>query len=268
MTEASPKTDPGYWDRYWRDWNTVKPGIDPRAGGLRNYVYRHLHNVITEAIAPAKREGARLIEIGCGGSRWLPYFASEHGYKVAGLDYSDVGVEASREILMQSGVEGDIVKGDLFDPPAELLGAFDVVFTNGLVEHFADTAGVIRACAAFARPGGLLFTLVPNMTGPLGALQRRADAAVYAVHTPLGPEALARHHEEAGLNVRWSRFVLAANFAMIALGPLERGALRMPTALAKLGLSTPFWLLESLGLYRPNAVTSPYVVCVADKPRT
>ena len=50
-----------------------------------------------KAIAP--RGPRRMLEIGCGASAWLVYFAKEFGYRVEGIDYSELGCELARENL-------------------------------------------------------------------------------------------------------------------------------------------------------------------------
>ena len=97
---------------------------------------------------------------------------------MSGLDYSDIGCQKSRAILRNEGVEGQIFHGDMFDPPAHLKGKFDVVFSNGLVEHFEDTKKAVSACASFLKPGGMMVTLIPNLSGMLGPLQQILDLLI------------------------------------------------------------------------------------------
>ena len=104
---------------------TLPAPVDPRDKSLSNYVARTSHELFTRVLPRGRT--VRLLEVGCARSRWLPYFAAEHGYEVTGLDYSTMGCEQARQILAAAGVEGRIVEGDLFSPPEELLEAFDVV---------------------------------------------------------------------------------------------------------------------------------------------
>lgn len=63
------------------------------------------------------RRGQRLMEAGCGSSLWLPYFAKQFGMEIAGLDYSDIGLARSREILRRNNVQGSLRKADLRKGP-------------------------------------------------------------------------------------------------------------------------------------------------------
>jgi len=84
-----------------------------------------------------------------------PYFAKEFGFKVYGIDYSEIGCKQAREVLSNTGVEGNVICAIFFSPPENLIDAFDVVVSFGVVEHFEDTAG-IAAFSRFLKPNGIL----------------------------------------------------------------------------------------------------------------
>ena len=214
MNDARPITGQAYWNALWRDGRPLSP-IDPHKRGLRNYAYRHLHRIFTTALAGENPAGKKLIEIGCGGSRWLAYFHRTHDCHISGIDYSPQGCAAAQNLLDRMGIAGNIMQGDLFNPSTDQLNTFDFVFSNGLVEHFADTAMAVAACAAFLKPGGMMITLIPNMTGPLGWLQRFFDRPLFEKHVRLRHEQLARAHTAAGLEVLSSRYVLLAHLGVI-----------------------------------------------------
>jgi len=67
---------------------------------------------------------------------------------VHGLDDSPLGVEQTLARLRRSGIDGEVRCADLFDPPSEWLGAFDIVSWFGVAEHFRDTSAAISAAAA------------------------------------------------------------------------------------------------------------------------
>ena len=98
----------------------------------------------------------KLLEKGCGGSAWLPYFAKEFGFEVYGIDYSELGFQQAAPVLENEGVEGELVCADFFSPREHMLGAFDTVGSRGVVEHFEDTATWALAFSTFLRPGGVV----------------------------------------------------------------------------------------------------------------
>lgn len=256
-----------YWDGLWEEGGLPRPA-DPRRSGLGNYVVRRFDEYFRRRFGDqGLGEGARLLEVGCARSAWLPYFHRELGFRVAGLDYSEIGCRQARAVLERADVAGEIVHGDLFDPPDRLLGAFDVVVSFGVVEHFDDTADALRAMTRLVRPGGLVFVNIPNLAGLLGFLQRLLHRETYDLHVPLDREALARAHEEAGLRVMSCEYVLPASFGILRMDPDAPRWLRRTFAHARSVASKGAWALHGLV---PGDVTgrfaSPYVHCLSRRP--
>lgn len=94
--------------------------------------------------------GLRVLDAGCGMGRWL-HFVRREGAEVVGMDVSPaIDVVARRE-----GLEANLVQADLRYPPfAE--GAFDLVYSFGVVHHLEDPLVGVRALAPLVRRGGEL----------------------------------------------------------------------------------------------------------------
>lgn len=253
-------TTPDYWEDTWA--HTVVPDpIDPCDGTPENYFYQVMHTLFSRAFGAHCPTSAKLIEIGCGGSRWLPYFHRAFGHDISGIDYTMAGVRLAQAILDKAGVRAEIVQGNLFDPPPDWIGRFDVVVSFGLVEHFENTSQVVSACAHYLRPGGRMITLVPTMRGLYGLAYRLLRPAVYRKHIPHSRETLAQAHIDAGLNVTHCDYVLGLP-GMIST-PANSGLFRRMALTA----SHLYWKLERSGWgVPPNRFTSPYALCVATKP--
>lgn len=213
----------------------------------------------------------RLIEVGCANSVWLPYFAHEHNCSIVGLDYSEIGCASARAILASADLKGDVILADLWNLPEELVGAFDVVFTYGLVEHFEPTEDALLALSRLLKPGGKMITIVPNLSGWLGTVQRILNRTVFDIHVAMGLDDLDAAHEKVGLMVRRSEYLCSINFGVINLigtadGMLIRVAKRLIRTVL-IGLSALVWWLEDHTVLRPcpNRLTSPYIACVAIK---
>ena len=142
--------------------------------------------------------GSAACEIGCGASTWLPLLAAR-GVKVAGIDYSERGLELSRANLARKGVRAELIHGDVRDPKALPAAQYDLIFSLGFIEHFDDAPIVMRHIAGALRPGGVIVTVVPNFTGIWGRIQRQIDPELYAVHTIYTGPSLDTMHREAGL---------------------------------------------------------------------
>lgn len=175
-----------YWEDLWR-----------RGGNRRFGRFSYFQYVFGRLLRRYIRPGMRVCEVGCADSIWLPLLSSR-GFDVTGLDYSQSGVDRLRHRLEAAGLKATVVCGDLFDDPLTA-GSFDVVFTLGLVEHFADAQAVLARLQRLLRPQGVLVTIIPNLAGAWGVLQRRLDYEIFSVHVPYRAEQLDEIHLAAGL---------------------------------------------------------------------
>jgi SAM-dependent methyltransferase len=264
--QAGAKASEAYWSGFWAD-SDLPPPANPHSRALGDEVDRAFFRYFSAAFAGMETAGARLIELGAARSQWLPTLQREFGFVVTGLDYSPAGCERARAMLARAQVAGDIVCADLFAPPAVLCGAFDAALSIGVAEHFDDTAACLRAMAAYLKPGGRLITIIPNMRGLPGALQRLADPRIYRIHVPLDADGLAAAHRGAGLAVRQCGPLMAFNLNVIHAARWRRSWAHRPLRRALSAATKLVWLGERVGLALPaNGVTSPYIGCTAVKP--
>lgn len=262
---SGDKAGKTYWEQCWE--HAPSPSVvDPRAKGLNHYVNRKLHEFFLDTFSGMPTEGKTLLEIGCANSSWLPYFSKEFGFRVCGVDYTAQGCQQERQILTNEGVKGEVICCDFFCPPQSMRGAFDVVVSFGVVEHFEDTAGCLRAFSEFLKPGGLLFTNIPNMAGLIGSIQKLVNRPVFDIHVPLDDRALAAAHQ-ASLDVQSCRYFLFANWNVVNVETWERNISYQVFVRLRSWISKGCWVLECFvpGI-RPNRLTSPYIICVARKP--
>lgn len=264
---AIDKAGKDHWDESWARTN-LPPAIDPRGRGLNHRVDRELHAYLQGIFGMARRPDCRILEIGCGNSVLLPYIAREFGFEPSGLDYSELGCRRAEESLAREQIGGTIHCEDFFAPSKQLLSRFDFVISWGVAEHFAPTERCLSAFSEFLKPGGTLVTIIPNMTGLIGALVKAADRAVYDIHVPLDLEMLACAHAAAGLDVVRAEYLMLFNLNVVNLeGRADRLWYR-PAVRLRSWISKTVWIVEPLVPFvRPNRITSPYVACVATKGR-
>jgi 2-polyprenyl-3-methyl-5-hydroxy-6-metoxy-1,4-benzoquinol methylase len=260
------KAGKAYWDYNWEN-REIPTAIDPRAKSLDNYANRKFHECFHKTFSSVDTSHQRLLEIGCAGSAWLPYFAKEFGFEVHGIDYSELGCRQAAQVLANEGVEGEIVCADFFSPPEPMLGDFDVVWSRGVLEHFEDTATCASAFSRFLRPGGLMITIIPNLSGVLGLIQRMINRPVFDMHVPLARSDLKEAHRSSSLEIVSCAYFHFADLNVINIEnwrgtPFYRVGTRLRSWITK-----AMWMAErTIPLLRPNRWTSPYIVCVARKP--
>lgn len=257
-----------HWDGRWKD-RPLPRAIDPRSQKVGRYLERLFHEEYVRLFPGRAAQGKRLLEIGCAGSAWLPYFSREFGFRVTGIDYSELGCQQARDVLEREGVNGDIICCDAFQPPATLFGRFDVVVTYGVVEHFLDTAGCLADLARYLAPGGILMTVIPNLSGSLGAILKLLDPESYAIHVAMTARGFATAHQSAGLSLESARYFAPVNYAILQNNTTYDSGLggRIKERVRSLLVRATFVAWYAVSHWHlpwpPTRLFSPYIIAVA-----
>jgi SAM-dependent methyltransferase len=256
-----------HWDGTYASWPV---GIfNPHLKGIRYYGRKKWHAFFSNYLCFPIGQKNRLIEVGCGGSKYLPYFSKEFNLNVAGIDYSLEGCALAEKSLTSANVEGRIYHGDLFNQPIELIDEFDVAVSFGLVEHFADTTNAVANIAAFLKHEGLMITIVPNMVGLCGLVQKLICRSVYLVHEPLTKADLEVAHIKADLIIVKTGYLEFINFGVINVGTSSSRLIQIFRKVIHkflLLFTVIVWIFEKIfGPAPGNAITSPYIFCIAKK---
>lgn len=80
-----------------------------------------------------RREGVRVLDLGCGGGRHLGCLARE-GFDGVGVDYNAVGLAQARELVLAEGGVPRLAMADVADPPFAD-ETFDLVLAWGVLFH-------------------------------------------------------------------------------------------------------------------------------------
>ena len=106
----------------------------------------------TESLAPA-----RALDLACGEGRNAVWLA-KRGWRVTGVDFSEVGIEKARQLERAHGVHADWVVADLlaYEPEAQ---AFELVIVFYLQVPSEQRTPILRSAASAVAPGGM-FLLV------------------------------------------------------------------------------------------------------------
>jgi SAM-dependent methyltransferase len=172
-------------------------------------------------------DGQCLVEMGCGGSKYLPWFAHEMGFAVEGIDYSESGCIAARRALDAVDQPGRIYCVDFMELDASFAARYDVVTSFGVVEHFMESAALLRRFATVLKPGGHMITFVPNLKSLAGYLIKRLNRELYDTHKLFALDEFSGYHTEAGLDVLTATYTEWLDFDLL---PLDRA----PAAVALL----------------------------------
>jgi SAM-dependent methyltransferase len=261
-TPPSTSVAPGDWAGYYE-----ARGEEVSFQQLDLANFRNLHHKIVLDKFREYFNGGSLIEVGAGDSNRLIDFSLRFApEKSVGLDFIQGGCDRLKSKAAQAGASIEVVCADMFSPPEELKRSFDFVMSYGVVEHFHDLPGVVRAIGSFAKPGGLVLTLIPNNKNTVyGKLMYRWNRQVYDAHVMYDAADLENAHRAAGMTVLWNGHLVSSSFGMLSWCFKDRETGFRYWIYKQLTRVSKFvWFLESkFGLMKPTRFFSPYIVCVA-----
>jgi len=145
--------------------------------------------------------GKRVADVGCGGGILAESMAAR-GAQVTGIDLSAKAIAVARLHQYESGSAVDYRHVAAETLALEMPGAFDVVACLELLEHVPEPASTVAACAALAKPGGIVV---------FSTLNRNPRSYVEAI---LGAEYLLRLLPRGTHD--WTRFLRPSELAGFA----------------------------------------------------
>lgn len=137
-------------------WNKV---YDDLGRDYQLYLYQHqLLDVIRSCFDSLKNK--TILEIGCGKGNELIQLARE-GATCSGLDFSESAIQFLSSRLRIDRIDSAIIRGDARSIPLRP-GEFDLVFSQGVLEHFHDPNEIVKEQRRVLKQGGYIVIEVPN----------------------------------------------------------------------------------------------------------
>ncbi len=140
----------GHWQRFWEEADRLS--LDD--------VYDNDDRIVDELFALGDLAGKKVLEVGAGSGRDAVALARA-GAEVTTLDYVVGSLELTRKAAAGASARLAPVGGDALVKPFPD-DCFDIVFHQGLLEHFRDPLPLLREDLRVLRPGGCLLVDVPQ----------------------------------------------------------------------------------------------------------
>jgi SAM-dependent methyltransferase len=149
---VKPEPDKKIWDRYWERKKDAAP------------TYSNEGRIRKNLLPATTIEGKYILEVGAGTARDSAELSVE-AESVFVLDYSPHSFPIVREVEKANGVSLHCVNADALLTPFPP-STFDIVFHQGLLEHFRDPLPLIRENMRILKPAGFLLIDVPQKWHP------------------------------------------------------------------------------------------------------
>ena len=170
------------------------PGYPPREN-LQSLRARAERNVFARLLDRSISGNARIVDVGCGTGQMCLYLASADRM-VVGADLARASLALGAAAAARFGLERvQFVEADLRQPSLRR-GAFDVVYSSGVVHHTRDPRASFARLVDLARPGGVVVLGVYNAIARIPTRLRRTVARMSGYRVvPLDPILRDRSHD-------------------------------------------------------------------------
>lgn len=113
------------------------------------------------------RQGAYVLEVGCGTGQLTNFLGMRYNRRVFGSDMCLHSLRLAQGFRQRCGIKNaDFVQMNLFRP-AFREGVFDIVISNGVLHHTADPLGAFQSISRLVKPGGAIIIGLYNKIGRL-----------------------------------------------------------------------------------------------------
>lgn len=171
----------------------------------------------------AQIEGARVLDVGCGGGILSEYLAAA-GAKVTGIDANQDLIAVARLHAADAGLDLRYECVSIENLAADIGDGFDIITCMELLEHVPDPKRMVGECARRLSTNGDMFFSTINRTPKAYALAvfgaeyvlKLLPRGTHDYSSFIKPSELARWGREAGLQ--------ANEFRGMAYNPLTRKA--------------------------------------------
>ncbi|MDR3001734.1 MAG: methyltransferase domain-containing protein [Fibromonadaceae bacterium] len=136
------------WNKFWNRKKDLEK------------VYPSSPSVLKAILNQGSVEGLKILEVGAGTGRDSLELAKA-GAQVFILDYSEESLKITRELALQAPGNLHLVQGDAFNAPFPS-ETFDIVFHQGLAEHFKNPLPLLKENARLLKKGGFCLCDVPQ----------------------------------------------------------------------------------------------------------
>jgi SAM-dependent methyltransferase len=248
-----------HWETYWRGHANLAA------------TYSTGDRLVREVLVDGPVRGRHVLEVGAGSGRDALGLVRAGAIGVV-LDYSPASLALVQSQARAEGLAIHLVRADALAMPFRN-DAFEVVFHQGLLEHFRDPMPLLRENARVTRRGGRVVVDVPQ-TVHLYTLMKQTLIALNAWfagwETQFTPGELEARCRDAGLAVRrtYGDWMVPGLWYRVTRELLKRAGLTLPLEPRGPGGWERFWrrLRDRLRRHRWALYTCHVIGTVAEKP--
>jgi len=247
------KAGEDYWESVWNQQSVINK-ID-----LDYYTNKLLHSLYGNYFKQDSKKS--VCEIGCAMSQNLLYFYDYFGYKINGFDYEKKALLKTQEIYKTMGYEANIYHHDFFN--IDQVEQYDILSSFGVFEHFENLGEVINITKTYLKDEGMILTVIPNMNGIVGFLQKKLNKKVYDVHIPYTKNDILKAHESSGYKTLYCGY-----YGIYQAGVINISGINNEQMIRKI-LAVPgkslYYISKLFHVKLDSKFNSPYIIYIGKK---
>ena len=174
--DLQPPISDEVWSRCWMKWAS-KPDF---AEDIRQHLQERkvLYSFIREGLGRLTGKTFKVLEVGCGSAIDGHILAEDEKLKIYGVDRSAESIEVAKRVSQDFSRAPTFVVSDAnhLSFPEE---TFDIVLSQGLIEHFRDPLPPLREQVRVLKSTGYLIVDVPQKYAGLGLYSLRKHWKIY-----------------------------------------------------------------------------------------
>jgi len=242
-----------YWELVWNDKNVITK-VD-----MDYYTNKLLHNLYNKYLTWDDTKS--ICEIGCAMSQNLLYFNDYFGYQINGFDYEKKSSIKTKKIYQDMGYNVNIYHHDFFD--IDQIEQYDILSSFGVFEHFENLEEAIKITKRYLKNKGIILTVIPNMNGIVGFLQKKLNKKVYDVHIPYKKDDILNAHENSGYKTLYCGY-----YGIYQAGVVNLNGINNQQIISKI-LAIPgkplYYISKLFNLKLDFKFNSPYIIYIGQK---
>ncbi len=148
MKVSTKTSTKDHWEKFWHEKKEI------------SQVYSTGDRIFSNLKSLTEFKGKKILEVGAGSGRDSFRLAHEKA-QVFVLDYSPKALDIINKLNDKNGAQVNCLQADAFNMPIPD-ESFDIVFHQGLLEHFRDPLPLLQENNRILKQGGLLLVDVPQ----------------------------------------------------------------------------------------------------------
>lgn len=145
-------TSKQYWQDYYQESSEDREMITKICGS-----YDYFWDMLVKSCAYKPQT---ILEIGAFPGRYIAYLSSKYNLLPTGLDFNPDEEKFARSMHAMSVEKFEYVCTDFLTQTPQQ--QYDLVFSNGFIEHFSNYDEVLDKHATYLKKGGAMMVMIPN----------------------------------------------------------------------------------------------------------